>query len=833
MNPYVSFGLAHIKTCSHIALSGILLEVNKIRSGAHSKASAGSPLYQNVCIGGQKLNEDGVIVEAPAHLLKPGDQLVVPRRLPIKGMLQEIDPYSLGLEDAVVRDDRVAEEVAEAAKVLVERLGGYKRAAQRLGISRHILRLLVKGGYNPKLSLIKKIYEELGMEPPTPEKLSLAKSRTIIKMPRVLDEGLAELIGLVLSSGEITERAVKFFNTDASARERFKLLAREVFGIDAREYETAGYITLNSRLIAMILKALGVHVVAGQKPAIPAMILRSPDGIIKAFIRGYYIGSGSFRNGRVELPAGSKELASGLAYILARLGVFYSVEEEPVKNRKYYKIVITSSGELELFYNAIKDKSVHGYTKLSRIREYLETGKWKSRPRGLLRLNTTNLKKSFNTRIGGGQEKVELYSSNYTVIQSKLAVLMSMARSEVLEQSTYISDSIAIDVIENVEVVEGDFVVYDLTVPVTHNFVGGVIPSILHNTVTLHSLAQWSSAKVVVYIGCGERGNEMTEVLERFPKYKDPWSGKPLMERTILIANTSNMPVAAREASIYVGVTLAEYYRDMGYDVLLVADSTSRWAEALREIAGRLEEMPAEEGYPSYLASRLAEFYERAGRVVALGSPERNGSVTIVGAVSPPGGDFTEPVTSHTKRFIRVFWALDTKLAYSRHYPAINWLLSYSAYTDLVSEWWHKNVDTRWKEYRDEAMEILLREDELQEIVRLVGTESLDEKDKLILDTARLLKDGFLKQNAFDPIDAFSTPEKQFKLLKMILDFHKKALHLVELGATAAQVRDALGRLYVEMVKAKFSIKNDELEKIEDLRNRVIKTLESLEARLG
>ncbi|MEB3788120.1 MAG: ATP synthase subunit A [Desulfurococcales archaeon] len=352
-------------------------------------------------------------------------------------------------------------------------------------------------------------------------------------------------------------------------------------------------------------------------------------------------------------------------------------------------------------------------------------------------------------------------------------------------------------------------------------------------TVTLHSLAQWSEARVVVYIGCGERGNEMTEVLERFPKYKDPWTGKPLMDRTILIANTSNMPVAAREASIYVGVTLAEYYRDMGYNVLLVADSTSRWAEALREIAGRLEEMPAEEGYPSYLASRLAEFYERAGRAVTLGSPERTGSVTIVGAVSPPGGDFTEPVTSHTKRFVRVFWALDTKLAYSRHYPAINWLLSYSAYVDTVAEWWHENIDSRWREYRDEAMDILLREEELQEIVRLVGTESLNERDKLVLETARLIKDGFLKQNAFDPIDAFSSPEKQFKLLKMIIDFHRKSLELVEHGITVKQIRDALGRLYVEMVKAKFSIPNDQLEKIEEIRNTVLKTLESLEARSG
>ncbi|MEM4428990.1 MAG: V-type ATP synthase subunit A [Acidilobaceae archaeon] len=352
-------------------------------------------------------------------------------------------------------------------------------------------------------------------------------------------------------------------------------------------------------------------------------------------------------------------------------------------------------------------------------------------------------------------------------------------------------------------------------------------------TVTLHALAQWSQANVVIYIGCGERGNEMTEVLERFPKYIDPWSGKPLMDRTILIANTSNMPVSAREASIYVGVTLAEYYRDMGYDVLLVADSTSRWAEALREIGGRLEEMPAEEGYPSYLASRLAEFYERAGRVVSLGSPERLGSVTLIGAVSPPGGDFSEPVTSHTMRFIRVFWALDTRLAYSRHYPAINWLLSYSAYVDLVSEWWLKNIDSNWRDYRDEAMNILLREAELQEIVKIVGTESLSEIDKLILETARLLKDGFLKQNVYDPIDAFSTPEKQVKLLKMIINYHRKASELVKHGIPVSRIREALGRQYIEMVKAKFTIPNNELEKIEELEKAVIETLEGLRAEIA
>jgi V/A-type H+-transporting ATPase subunit A len=350
-------------------------------------------------------------------------------------------------------------------------------------------------------------------------------------------------------------------------------------------------------------------------------------------------------------------------------------------------------------------------------------------------------------------------------------------------------------------------------------------------TVTMHGLAQWSSANVVLYIGCGERGNEMTEVLERFPTYKDPWTGKPLMERTVLIANTSNMPVAAREASIYVGITIAEFYRDMGYDVLLVADSTSRWAEALREIAGRLEEMPAEEGYPSYLASRLAEFYERAGRVKTIGSPNRTGSVTVVGAVSPPGGDFTEPVTTHTRRFTRVFWALDTALAYSRHYPAINWILSYSAYADTVSEWWAKNVDPKWKDYRDEIMDILLRENELQEIVRLVGTESLDESDKLVLDVARMIRDGFLKQNAFDPIDTFASPKKQFELMKLIIDYYRKASDLIHSGIQASKAKEALGRLYVDIVKARFSIPNDKIEMIEDLRKRTLDSLEGLKSK--
>jgi V/A-type H+-transporting ATPase subunit A len=497
--------------------------------------------------------------------------------------------------------------------------------------------------------------------------------------------------------------------------------------------------------------------------------------------------------------------------------------------------MITSRDEVEKFLEAISAEWTTSLSRIHRIASYVSSKRQDRKAGDAVRMEQQVISRAILMAPRGILEQAGI---NYTILgervgTAKLMLLERLTKDSVLAPIAEALRYVAFDEVESIEVIEGDFDVYDITVPGTHNFVGGEVPAILHNTVTLHALAQWSEAKVVIYIGCGERGNEMTEVLERFPKYMDPWTGKPLMDRTILIANTSNMPVSAREASIYVGVTLAEYYRDMGYNVLLVADSTSRWAEALREIGGRLEEMPAEEGYPSYLASRLAEFYERAGRVVAYGGPERVGSVTLIGAVSPPGGDFSEPVTSHTTRFIRVFWALDTKLAYSRHYPSINWLVSYSAYVDLVSEWWHKSVDPNWREYRDEAMRILLKEAELQEIVRLIGTESLSEKDKLVLETARLLKDGFLKQNAYDPVDAFSTPQKQFMLLKAIVDLHRKAEELVAHGIQVPRIREALGRLYTELVKAKFTIPNDELGRIEELRKNILEVLEGLKAEIA
>ncbi|MDQ4012194.1 MAG: V-type ATP synthase subunit A [Thermoproteota archaeon] len=334
-------------------------------------------------------------------------------------------------------------------------------------------------------------------------------------------------------------------------------------------------------------------------------------------------------------------------------------------------------------------------------------------------------------------------------------------------------------------------------------------------TVTLHQIAKWADSKVVVYIGCGERGNEMTEVLVEFPHLIDPRSGRPLMERTVLVANTSNMPVAAREASIYTGVTIAEYYRDMGFDVVLVADSTSRWAEALREMSGRLEEMPAEEGYPSYLASRLAEFYERAGRVRALGSPERAGSVTIVGAVSPSGADFTEPVTTHTIRFIKTFWALDTRLAYSRHYPSINWMQSYSGYLEDVSKWWKQNVSAEWYGLRAESYNILQREDTLKEIVRLLGPEALPDEEKLVLEVARMIKIGILQQNSFDKVDTYCSPQKQLKQVRLMVQFYKNSQKALRDGVSLVDIRAM--PIITSLLKAKFEVTDEEVSKLDTM----------------
>ena len=321
-------------------------------------------------------------------------------------------------------------------------------------------------------------------------------------------------------------------------------------------------------------------------------------------------------------------------------------------------------------------------------------------------------------------------------------------------------------------------------------------------TVVQHQLAKWSDVDIVIYIGCGERGNEMTDVLREFPELKDPRTGESLMKRTVLIANTSDMPVAAREASVYTGITIAEYFRDMGYDVAVIADSTSRWAEALREMSGRLEEMPGEEGYPAYLASRLAQFYERAGSVECLGSDERRGSLTAVGAVSPPGGDLSEPVSQSTMRIVKVFWALDSSLAYKRHFPAINWLTSYSLYLDTLKPWFDENFGPEFMQDRSKAMSILQNEASLNEIVQLVGKDALSPADQLTLEVARMVREDFLQQNAFTDIDGFSSYDRQQKLLAMVLRYEELCRAAIAKGAPVANLFDIPAREQIGRAKS-------------------------------
>lgn len=351
-------------------------------------------------------------------------------------------------------------------------------------------------------------------------------------------------------------------------------------------------------------------------------------------------------------------------------------------------------------------------------------------------------------------------------------------------------------------------------------------------TVVQHQVAKFANVDIVIYVGCGERGNEMTDVLNEFPELIDPVTGQSIMQRTVLIANTSNMPVAAREASIYTGITIAEYFRDMGYSVAIMADSTSRWAEALREMSGRLEEMPGDEGYPAYLGSRIAEYYERAGRVKTLGSDEREGSITAIGAVSPPGGDISEPVTQNTLRIVKVFWGLDAQLAQRRHFPAINWLSSYSLYLDEVGHYINQHEQLTWSEKVTKAMNILQKESELQEIVRLVGLDSLSEKDRLTMNTAKMIREDYLQQNAFDEVDTYTSFKKQVALLTNILTFDEEANRSLNLGAYFTEIMNGTVELRDQIARSKF-IPEDQLEAIRSLDTAIREKLHDILAQGG
>ena len=626
------------------------------------------------------------------------------------------------------------------------------------------------------------------------------KHHNSIRIPKVVTAELAEFIGYYVSEGHTrSDNTIVFTNSEEELLDRFAFLAKEIFGLNGKRDYSKGKtpnILLFSKMLADFINLLSCGKVASEK-RIPSAVLMEDNKILSAFLTSYFVGDGSFYDGNVELTTASKVLKLQLSYVLSRFGIIHSLSEKLVNGVSYYRIFIRGIDNLKLFLAALNAE----YKKIAAIKAYIESKHSKYNAIDVVPLSSEYVGELYSNY--GRYSKLlanGIEISNYVRNKEKMGAktfrkfisaidvpagdqVQKLAANSLAEMLDYIYCDEIVSIKEEL----GPFDVYDFSVPEHgNNFVGGFGGLILHNTVIQHQLAKWSDADVIVYCGTGERGNEMTEVLATFPELKDPKTGRPLMDRTVLIANTSNMPVAAREASIYTSITIAEYYRDMGYSVALMADSTSRWAEALREISGRLEEMPGEEGYPAYLGRKVAEFYERAGKVHTLNGS--TGSITAIGAVSPPGGDTSEPVSQSTLRVTRVFWALDAALANSRHFPAINWLNSYSLYADDLAKWYAENVGNDWHDLYQGTMRTLQRDAEINEIVQLVGYDALPEMDKLTLDIAKSIKEDYLQQSAFDDVDTYTSMQKQHLMLKTIMELGNEEAAAVKRGVSTAQL---------------------------------------------
>jgi V/A-type H+-transporting ATPase subunit A len=718
-----------------------------------------------------RLDEEGSIVETEAEYLQPGDYIVSIRKFKTEEKYKHTDIYSL-FDDA-------------------HAIGNENKGKGRSG--------------------------------------------NIITVPDNLSVDLSELIGFYVAGGYIkSKNTFVITNSDEKITERAKYLLERVFNLKEEiQRDKSDNLMVNSVILTEFIRKL----IPGKLPSdrdVPRIIMKSNDNVISAFLKGYYLSNGSCNKKGVELSLPGKNLSVSLSYLLTRLGIMHS--REGVGNDRY-SIIISDLNELEKFYLNI----AHGnkkYQTIENIEKYIASRKdayasVDMASSDIQKINDLERADTSYSKLKSSQ--VEIYSPNKfaqtILINSKEEV------DEDVNMSKYLSDSlefIYFDRIDSIEEITGPFDVYDVTTPnFGSNFVGGDGAILLHNTVIQHQLSKWSDADITVYVGCGERGNEMTEILSTFPELQDPKSGKPLMEKTILIANTSNMPVAAREASIYTGVTIAEYYRDMGYDVALMADSTSRWAEALREISGRLEEMPGEEGYPAYLGRRISEFYERSGNAQIIPQDKRSGSITLIGAVSPPGGDLSDPVVQNTLRVTRAFWALDASLASRRHFPSINWLNSYSLYLDSLSGWFKTNINPEWMETHSLMMGILQKESELQEIVQLVGYDSLPEKQKNVLDIAKMIREDFLQQNAFDDIDTYCSINKQYEMLMIIKTLNEMQEKAIEAGLKVTQTSTLPVRMKIARMK---EIKEEDFEKfykdvikeINDEYNNIMEGVESV-----
>lgn len=728
---------------------------------------------------------DGEIEEVPAAELRQGDALVVPRKLALPSMYLPVAiPSRARVADQGARE-RVAARMAEVGTA-----GG-----RGLGLSPDTYWNYRLQRTAPPVGLA------LSLGVPV-RRIRAERSSKAVAVPERFDEAVAEYLGLLSSEGMIKSgRVVEFYNNDRTLLDRYRGLLWQLFGLTGTERRdrTVMAISVASRALVLLLQEWGFPTRAKSRTlSLVKALAASPETVVAAFLRAYAAGDGHFGQGTLEISTASPQMASGLAYLFARVGIFARATGKTVGGRRYSRVWISPKEAQRLFPSYARDSYYDSYdvvplgpSVVSGIRSSIES------------IDGRTLTALRNAT--GGQRV-----SRATLRHVLSIISPHTPAGQVVARLDGLLDHVLIDRVVSVRTWDETSDVYDLTVEDTHNFVGGELPMFLHNTVTEQQLSKWCDAQVVIYIGCGERGNEMTEVLTLFPKLEDPYTGAPLMERMALIANTSNMPVAAREASVYTGMTLAEYYRDMGYNVALMADSTSRWAEAMREISSRLEEMPGEEGFPAYLSARLSEFYERAGRVRTLGGAE--GSVSVVGAVSPSGGDFSEPVTQGTIRIVKVFWALDTALRARRHFPAINWLTSYSLYASSLEEWFRKNVNEEWPPLRTWAQRTLQEEAELEEIVRLVGADALPPDQQFTLEVARMIREIFLQQNARHPVDTFCPPERQFKLISAIrryADLGRKAV------ALDVPVKDVAGLKSRELLtRVKYETEFDrELEK--------------------
>jgi len=842
------------KKATHI-YQGKTKQIIKISTRTGRKIQI-TPIHKLHIFDGSKISE----IEGKD--LKKGDFIVVPRKIDINGKETYFNAYQM--DDSL----RVIDEVAltQMKKFLdsLKRTNMIKEIAEKLEMNPKTLTNYWKGINNPTIKFFKKLNEIFGIDLIDIKVIKAQRQSPPFKIPEKLTKELSEWLGLFVADGHIKGKhgGVFLYNTSKQILNRFKELTRVIFDLEAvsgqDSKDRTPYMVIRNKSLRKFLYYLGIPKKEKTKRIkIPKCILNSSREILIHFLIGYFAGDGWFSEYTVGFSTASRNLHTNMCYLLSRLGLLYRVS---YKNNSY--VIELDGKRVEKFANILRNINIFRYNKLNPLFTYADESKKHFDGLDILpydKLMFKRLKSQGRDPLGHNAfRKLEgIRLDNYIRHNQSLTNKMLKRISNTIEKYNLNIDSnikkhieymldlskiVYFDEIKTINTINKNTDVYDLTIEETHNFIGGTEPFILHNTVLQQAIAKWSNADLIVFVSCGERGNEVADLLRQFPELTDPRTGNPLLERTILITNTSNMPVSAREASIFSGITIAEYYRDMGYDVALQADSTSRWAEALREISGLLEEMPAEGGYPAYLPSRLSGFYERAGIVEPLGGhSDRHsdeGSLTVIGSVSPPAGDFSEPVTSNTKRFVQSFWALDAELAYEKHYPAINWLESYSNYPDYIKEWWREEVeldwsemDINWFECRKRVNQILSRENELENMMQLVGVENLPENQQLDLFIADLIKEAFLIQNAFDDIDNFSTPTKMMALIKIILLLHREGKELLQQGYIFKDIKEL--EVINEIRRIKTTIPNQDIDRIEEIKQKLFEQIKSLKKMYG